>query len=104
VLSLAIPIWISVWSAADDQTNVKYFYILAAISGGACIGSLFRNIALMKTLLRANKYLHDKLFYSVIRSPVTFFDSTPAGRILNRFSKDTDVADDMLITLIVDLA
>ena len=34
--------------------------------------------------------LHEDMLHAVMRSPVSFFDSTPSGRIMNRFSKDMD--------------
>ena len=37
--------------------------------------------------------MHDEMLSSVLRSPMAFFDSTPAGRILNRFSKDMDESE-----------
>lgn len=39
---------------------------------------------------------------SVIRSPVVFFDANPAGRILNRFTKDAMVMDNTLKFCITD--
>ena len=42
------------------------------------------------TLLRGSAYLHDTMLMRVMNSPMSFFDSTPSGRIVNRFSKDMD--------------
>lgn len=40
--------------------------------------------------MRASSRLHDQLFNRVMRTPVSFFDATPLGRIINRFSRDMD--------------
>ncbi len=40
---------------------------------------------------------------SVLRSPTSFFDTTPTGRILNRFSADIDKIDHMLIRMLEGL-
>ena len=48
------------------------------------------------TLLKAAENLHNKMTLATIKAPVKFFDSTPAGRILNRFSKDIGSMDDVL--------
>eukprot|EP00057_Strongylocentrotus_purpuratus_P011079 XP_011665553.1 PREDICTED: multidrug resistance-associated protein 5 isoform X2 [Strongylocentrotus purpuratus] len=44
-------------------------------------------------VLRAASNLHNALFTRVIESSMIFFDTTPLGRILNRFSKDMDEVD-----------
>uniref|UniRef100_A0A669ENA4 ATP-binding cassette sub-family C member 5 n=1 Tax=Oreochromis niloticus TaxID=8128 RepID=A0A669ENA4_ORENI len=46
--------------------------------------------------LRASSKLHDELFHKILRCPMKFFDTTPTGRILNRFSKDMDEVDTRL--------
>lgn len=46
--------------------------------------------------LRAAKDLHVKILHNTFRLPMSFFDTTPLGRIMNRFSKDVDVVDNVL--------
>ena len=38
--------------------------------------------------LRAAKKLHANMLQSLLRAPTSFFDMTPVGRIVNRFSSD----------------
>ena len=46
--------------------------------------------------LGASRRLHVALLVTVMRSPMAFYDSTPLGRVINRFSKDVDVMDSVL--------
>ncbi|XP_072320763.1 ATP-binding cassette sub-family C member 12 [Eucyclogobius newberryi] len=39
---------------------------------------------------------HENIFRNVISRPMSFFDTTPTGRILNRFSKDQEEVDTVL--------
>jgi ABC-type multidrug transport system fused ATPase/permease subunit len=43
--------------------------------------------------LKAAKFLHESLLNNIIHLSVSFFDVTPVGRILARFSSDTNVID-----------
>ena len=47
-------------------------------------------VVVWQVLMRASSRLHHLLFTSVMRAPVWFFDLTPRGRIVNRFSRDMD--------------
>lgn len=41
----------------------------------------------------AGRLMHDKMLKSVLRSQIRFFDSTPIGRVLQRFSRDIESVD-----------
>ena len=45
---------------------------------------------------RASKRLHQGMLVTTFRLPLAFFDTTPMGRVINRFSKDVDVIDAVL--------
>uniref|UniRef100_A0A8C1TB72 ATP-binding cassette sub-family C member 5 n=1 Tax=Cyprinus carpio TaxID=7962 RepID=A0A8C1TB72_CYPCA len=49
-----------------------------------------------KVTLRASSKLHDTMFKRILGSPMSFFDITPTGRLVNRFSKDQDEVDAVL--------
>jgi len=44
----------------------------------------------------ASRVLHHRMLSAVLRAPLTFFETTPAGRILNRFSRDIETVDTQL--------
>ena len=53
--------------------------------------------------LAANSKMHHKMLQRIIKCPLSFFDTTPLGRIMNRFSTDISVCDSMLPESINDL-
>ena len=44
-------------------------------------------------ILNGARILHNKMLSSIMRSTMEFFESTPSGRVINRFSKDVDAAE-----------
>jgi ATP-binding cassette subfamily C (CFTR/MRP) protein 1 len=46
--------------------------------------------------VKSSSSIHDSALTSVFRAPIAFFDTTPVGRIMNRFSKDVDSIDNVL--------
>ncbi|OTF82186.1 hypothetical protein BLA29_015051, partial [Euroglyphus maynei] len=53
--------------------------------------------------MRASERLHNQIFERLLRARVAFFDQNPAGRILNRFTKDLGIIDEMLPNTAYDL-
>lgn len=47
--------------------------------------------------------MHIVMLRGILRAPLTFFDTTPIGRIIGRFAKDVDVVDTTIPQQISDL-
>ena len=54
---------------------------------------LVRNVCLPFGSVRASRRLHEAMTSSVLRARVSWFDSTPLGRVLNRFASDIAAID-----------
>ena len=52
--------------------------------------SFFKGLAMNVALLKGSSTLHERMLKRVMGCPMSFFDSTPTGRVMNRFSKDMD--------------
>ncbi len=61
-------------------------------------------IQLCRLAMAASTKLHENMFQSVLSSPMYFFDTQPAGRVLNRFSKDMGSVDEQLPPIIHEVA
>ena len=51
------------------------------------------------SMVLASRGLHARMLHNILRSPMCFFDTTPIGRILNRFSRDIETIDNILPNL-----
>ncbi|KAL3227520.1 hypothetical protein MRX96_004218 [Rhipicephalus microplus] len=51
------------------------------------------SVLLSLSAKRLSGSIHNEMLDHVLRSPVSFFDASPRGRILNRFSADMDFVD-----------
>lgn len=60
-------------------------------------------VALYVGVLKAARYIHNRLLTSVLHWPSATFDRIPLGRILNRFSADIDMLDNTLPTSLLQL-
>ena len=97
-MMLAPDVWLSLLSKKSpteqqDRTNLT---IYGCLVGAAIIFAIIRAYVFLLVCVRCSERLHDKMVLALLQAPVLFFDSNPAGRILNRFSKDVGCMDELL--------
>lgn len=81
-------------SSAPPDVNVNYYlYMLAFIGIIGAAFALARDLWLFLGSLTASRKIHSKLMASVARAKFKFFDVTPLGQLMNRFSKDLEAID-----------
>uniref|UniRef100_A0A7N6BDA9 ATP-binding cassette sub-family C member 5 n=1 Tax=Anabas testudineus TaxID=64144 RepID=A0A7N6BDA9_ANATE len=74
--------------------HIQYYStVYVASMGAVLLLKTVRGLVFVKCTVKAASALHDKLFRRILLSPMRFFDTTPLGRILTRFSRDMDEVD-----------
>lgn len=87
--------WLSFWTEKKFSSKSDYFYVGWYV-GFAFFTVLFAAIefALLGYFnITSSELLNVKAMQRIMHAPMSYFESTPLGRILNRFSKDTDALD-----------
>ncbi|XP_014005976.1 ATP-binding cassette sub-family C member 4 [Salmo salar] len=113
--------WLAYWAGEQEKLNVNgtvtvqngvnvteelnldfYLGIYAGLTGATLIFGFARSLLMFNVLVKAAQSLHNRMFNSILRTPVRFFDINPIGRVLNRFSKDIGQLDAALPWTFVD--
>ncbi|XP_022103515.1 ATP-binding cassette sub-family C member 9-like [Acanthaster planci] len=99
-LTIGNSFWLSAWSEAglsnSSRTTGEYLGGYAGLSVATIVGQIVSYTSLVMAALIASTGLHQNMLRNVIRAPLRFFDTTPIGRILNRFSSDLQMVDTRL--------
>ncbi|CAK4965662.1 unnamed protein product, partial [Aphanomyces euteiches] len=97
-LMSVVDYFMSYWSSHESlnrSIHTGWWYLLLAVLSVLTVYG--RSLHVLLVAIASSKALHTKTFNAVIHAPVTtFFDVTPVGRILNRFSSDLDQVDAIL--------
>ncbi|CAG2165685.1 unnamed protein product [Oppiella nova] len=102
----ASDLWLTDWTDLNqkeghdisDSDQSRGIIIYAALIGALFVTALMRTTTWFAMCMRASINLHNSIFMRLLRAPIAVFDNNPVGRILNRFSKDTGIIDEMLPT------
>ncbi|WMV20653.1 hypothetical protein MTR67_014038 [Solanum verrucosum] len=85
------------WMAANvDNPQVgtlRLIEVYLLIGVVSMLFLLFRSLSTVFMGLQSSKSLFSQLLYSLFRAPMSFYDSTPLGRILSRVSSDLSIVD-----------
>ncbi|KAM5288774.1 ATP-binding cassette sub-family C member 4 isoform 2-T2 [Ctenodactylus gundi] len=109
--------WLSYWANEQSMLNVTmngkrnvtgkldlnwFLGIYAGLTVATVLFGVARSLLMFYVLVNSSQTLHNRMFESILKAPVLFFDRNPIGRILNRFSKDIGHMDDLLPLTFLD--
>lgn len=95
--NIMTSLWLSYWTS--DKYGLPtgtYIGIFAALGFFQAFMMFIFSVSLTILGTRASKVMLREAVNRVLRAPMSFFDTTPLGRITNRFSRDVDVMDNNL--------
>ncbi|KAI8827837.1 P-loop containing nucleoside triphosphate hydrolase protein [Chytriomyces cf. hyalinus JEL632] len=90
-------LWLTWWTGNNfNLTTIQYIagYVVLAVL--MTLGTFGYALFFAYSGTRASRVLHEKALERILRAPTSFYDTTPLGRILNRFSRDVDAVDNNL--------
>lgn len=106
ILSMSINVSSNIWLKHWSEVNTKYgfnphvgkylgIYFLLGMGYSFC-ALLQMCFMWIYCTIRGSTTMHNGMAKSVLRAPMSFFETTPIGRILNRFSNDIYKIDEVL--------
>ncbi|KAJ1667542.1 hypothetical protein EV178_001271 [Coemansia sp. RSA 1646] len=110
--SIAQDYWVRLWMRSTSETGredeahrgvATWLGVYVAAGMGITVVRLGTMINEYAGSMRAARAYHEKLFTRVVNATPRFFDKTPIGRVISRFSRDMRTIDDAIITYITIL-
>jgi ABC-type multidrug transport system fused ATPase/permease subunit len=96
--------WLTCWSNDTMKKKATWYLLIYVILGiFTVISAALAHLVTFFAGLKASGKLHDNLLQGIMRSPMSFFDQTPLGRITNRVSKDIYTVDKIIPNVIASL-
>ncbi|XP_015100143.3 ATP-binding cassette sub-family C member 2 isoform X2 [Vicugna pacos] len=98
-------LWLSAWTRDSTMFNSTNYPasrrdlrvgVYGALGLAQGVFVLISNLWSVHGSTHASSILHKQLLSNILRAPMSFFDTTPTGRIVNRFAGDISTVDDTL--------
>ncbi|KAK7930845.1 hypothetical protein WMY93_007240 [Mugilogobius chulae] len=98
-------LWLSDWTSDSiEYANTTYpswkrdtrIGVFGALGVAQGVFVFVATLLLANASVSASRILHSRLLNNILRAPMVFFDTTPTGRILNRFAKDIFTVDEAI--------
>jgi ATP-binding cassette subfamily C (CFTR/MRP) protein 1 len=99
VTKVGNDLWLAAWTGhllspeLSDNFYAGIYFVWGVVQG---IAFALTGIVVSHCFARASSRFYREAIVGIFNAPVSLFDRTPLGRILNRFSKDTDAMDNQL--------
>lgn len=102
---MSVNLWISWWSEKSmDKTDTSSIWfnllVFSALGFGGIFMSFFASLSIALGSIRASVLLHERLLLSVMGAPSSFYNATPDGRLVNRFTSDLDKIDQSIASTV----
>ncbi|OAA66421.1 multidrug resistance-associated protein 1 [Akanthomyces lecanii RCEF 1005] len=101
--ALSSGLWIRYWTDKNAKYGGNYqpgqfiaIYTALGLASALC-GAATSIVVNAFCRISASKKLHDNMAAAMFRAPLSFFETTPAGQILNRFGSDMSRIDGEMI-------
>ncbi|CAJ2513378.1 Uu.00g014970.m01.CDS01 [Anthostomella pinea] len=87
-------LWLAWWSQQKFAlSRAVYIGIYASLATGQFVFLYLFSLSVATCCVRSSRNMMNKAIGRVLRAPISFFDTTPLGRLLNRFSNDVETMD-----------
>eukprot|EP00667_Euglena_gracilis_P000579 EG_transcript_579 len=101
LINVASDLFLSHWSSqalapAPDHSAAWYLVVFSSLNLLSTVVQGVSSIAMAMVAVAGCRKLHKQMLDCIARCPMAFFDTTPLGRIISRFSNDVDKMDQWL--------
>lgn len=94
--AITTSLWLSWWSRnAFGYDRSQYIAVYISLGVSSVFFMFVLALLISSAALRASRRLADNALSHVFDAPISFFDTTPLGRITTLFAKDVDVLDNI---------